>query len=424
MTWGRALLIALIWIGGTIILYIVLHLLDKVFKFQNHKGWSDLGRAISYLVCTFLPPAFFLLVVLFMKIEGYSRIIFLIIAALVILGLPAFVIITKALNPPDKLADYCMKSAGDYDKFHSYYEEAYGTKLKRDVSEHEVIANYIENQLNFVYKRLKIAFKYTKIENRSIYIEAVMKKNQKLFPDISHWEILDNVHPGLWYQKHLFIYYKDGDRSILWLAYKLNHDDKLAGYIRKYGSRQINEILLWKDFKDITMTGRLCYDFICIEQYMLTLYPEADWSRVKYMWRITKHNGFGWGGWVDVVKKAAVNALIDYEDKMSGKIDMSPKARKKRLNEITDLISTVEQAAENVIHNEKYRTGFNLCEQESIETIYFVQSFLTRNDIPLPEVSVVDGFRFDRSTVRQDGENKEAWGYDVETEGLSRIEEA
>ena len=142
------------------------------------------------------------------------------------------------------------------------------------------------------------------------------------------------------------------------------------------------------------------------------------------MWRITKHNGFGWGGWVDVVKKAAVNALIDYEDKMSGKIDMSPKARKKRLNEITDLISTVEQAAENVIHNEKYRTGFNLCEQESIETIYFVQSFLTRNDIPLPEVSVVDGFRFDRSTVRQDGENKEAWGYDVETEGLSRIEEA
>ena len=31
-------------------------------------------------------------------------------------------------------------------------------------------------------------------------------------------------------------------------------------------------------FYNITMTGRLCYIFMCIERYLTTLYPERDWT--------------------------------------------------------------------------------------------------------------------------------------------------
>ena len=424
MSWGTALLIALIWIVGTIILYIVLHVLDIFFKFQDHTGWTDLGRAISNLFITFFPPAFLLLIVLLMKIEKSSPVLFILVAVVLIFGLPAYIIITKALNPPEKVASYCMNSVGDYEKFRNSYKIEYGEKLKREVSEHEITANYIEWQLNFIYKKLKVAFKYTKIAKKSVYIDAVMKKNKEIFQDISSWEILDHVHPGIWFLKSLLIDYTDGDRSILNLTYNLSHDKKLATYIRDNNSNGIRNALLWKYFKDITMTGRLCYDFMCIERYLLTLYPEADWSKITYMWRITKNNGFGWSDWSDIVKKAAVNALIDYEDKMAGKIDMSPKARKNRMNELTGIIGSVQRAAENVIHNEKYNESFSIYEETSIETINRVQSYLIRKNIPVPDMSLVECFRFDRSTVRQNGENKEAWGYDVDTEGLSLIKDS
>ena len=33
-------------------------------------------------------------------------------------------------------------------------------------------------------------------------------------------------------------------------------------------------------FKNITMTGRMCYIFMCMERYLLSLYPDRDWTLV------------------------------------------------------------------------------------------------------------------------------------------------
>ena len=35
------------------------------------------------------------------------------------------------------------------------------------------------------------------------------------------------------------------------------------------------------DFYSITMTGRLCYIFMCIERYLVTLYPDRDWTPIS-----------------------------------------------------------------------------------------------------------------------------------------------
>lgn len=43
-----------------------------------------------------------------------------------------------------------------------------------------------------------------------------------------------------------------------------------------------------KQLEQISMTGRLCYLFMCIEKYLVTKYPKKDWSFVaKRMWQWT-----------------------------------------------------------------------------------------------------------------------------------------
>ena len=52
-----------------------------------------------------------------------------------------------------------------------------------------------------------------------------------------------------------------------------------------------------KRFENVTMTGRLCYIFMCIERYLLALYPDRDWSLVaRKMWRWPKETNWVDGG--------------------------------------------------------------------------------------------------------------------------------
>ncbi len=45
-----------------------------------------------------------------------------------------------------------------------------------------------------------------------------------------------------------------------------------------------------KRFDNITMNGRMCYIFMCIERYLLALYPDRDWTPVaKRMWQWTSY---------------------------------------------------------------------------------------------------------------------------------------
>ncbi len=42
-------------------------------------------------------------------------------------------------------------------------------------------------------------------------------------------------------------------------------------------------------FKGISITGRLCYLFMCIERYLVSLYPDRDWTPVaERLWHWTE----------------------------------------------------------------------------------------------------------------------------------------
>ena len=43
-------------------------------------------------------------------------------------------------------------------------------------------------------------------------------------------------------------------------------------------------------FSNISLNGRLCYLFMCIEKYLVTLYPDRDWTPVvERLWPWTDH---------------------------------------------------------------------------------------------------------------------------------------
>lgn len=45
-----------------------------------------------------------------------------------------------------------------------------------------------------------------------------------------------------------------------------------------------------EEFYNITMTGKICYIFMCIERYLVDKYPDRDWTPVaKHMWQWTEH---------------------------------------------------------------------------------------------------------------------------------------
>jgi hypothetical protein len=44
-------------------------------------------------------------------------------------------------------------------------------------------------------------------------------------------------------------------------------------------------------FKNISMTGRLCFLFMCIEKYLVSLYPDRDWTPVaERLWAWTEND--------------------------------------------------------------------------------------------------------------------------------------
>ena len=407
MSWGTAGLLILGWIGGTIAVYLALYLFDKAFKFQDHKGWSDLGRAIMYFFITFVPPVFILLMTIFLKIQGMSRTIFVIISVIVILGFPAYCIGMFVIYPPKRMAKYCMSKAGDYEK--------------TEVSDREILIEYIQRQINLIYNKMYLPFKYQGNEKRAVaYVEAIVDNNRNLFPEISEYEIIPSVFPG-WHLMYLFLYFKDGDKRYMILHYKMSRDQNLASYVKDNHDRESQKVFLWKDFRNITMTGRLCYVFMCIENYLVTLYPEADWKKLAFhMWKTTgKSFSYGWPGWNTDMIQYAVNTLMDYEEKYHKDDELSVK--KKRINDLMNLIVCVSKTGNDIIHSDDNTAYFYECENKSIETIYEVTRILKEKSIPLPDMEKMSDFIFDRTTVTERGENKEAWGYDIDTKYLSII---
>jgi len=95
-------------------------------------------------------------------------------------------------------------------------------------------------------------------------------------------------------------------------------------------------------FENISMTGRLCYVFMCIERYLLTLYPDKDWTVVaRKMWQWPKDTwSDGWWEYGDVVP-GYILKYKNFED-VSFRVPTSPVRSLRRSRHSTRAFLTSE----------------------------------------------------------------------------------
>lgn len=92
-----------------------------------------------------------------------------------------------------------------------------------------------------------------------------------------------------------------------------------------------------RELKQLSMTGRFCYLFMCIETYLITLYPEKNWTPVvERCWQWTKNY---WNkGW-DIYSVVVPEFLFESENYEQANIYFDGALSEKDYTELINLFT-------------------------------------------------------------------------------------
>lgn len=167
-----------------------------------------------------------------------------------------------------------------------------------------------------------------------------------------------------------------------------------------------------EELNNLTLTARLCYVFMCIEKYLITIYPDKDWSPVaKRMWSWTN---FYWDeGWdnYSVVVPEFILEFDSYEETnnrgFDGKLSIDDYLTFSKLyKEITDGKGTSE-FDKMLIAPIDYA---NLCEgaadswamEQTTEILKEIISILNKNNIGLPNIDGINDMTLNTKRIGPD----------------------
>lgn len=176
-------------------------------------------------------------------------------------------------------------------------------------------------------------------------------------------------------------------------------------------------------FKNISITGRLCYLFLCIEQYLIFCYPDRDWTIVSQKcWQWT--NTY-WNKACDEYCKIIPYYLLEfdtYEETNEKEFDgtlsqeeyhilrklydnIASGNKKEEINEMLLLPVLFNNACEGVCFAE--------ADTSTTAILVKAESILVRHAIPFPDIEKITFL-----TVKQKG----GWGDFIESEFLSILD--
>lgn len=176
------------------------------------------------------------------------------------------------------------------------------------------------------------------------------------------------------------------------------------------------------DFTTISLTGRLCYLFMCIEKYLVTCYPDRDWTPVaERCWSWTE--GY-WDEGVDrydCVVPAFILEFPDYEKTNKYAFDGTLSEEDYRL--LTNLYAGItdgksDQEIDDVLHmpvdfhNACEGSGFSYADGPTQQIVNDMLMILQKHGIAFPDIERV---RFMSADI------KNGWGDFIESEYLSII---
>lgn len=176
------------------------------------------------------------------------------------------------------------------------------------------------------------------------------------------------------------------------------------------------------ELENLSLTGRLCYLFMCIEKYLTICYPQKEWIFVaKKMWQWTN---VYWNEGCDIYSVVVPEYLFEFDTyEKTNMLAFEGKLSKKDYLELTNLFAGLttgnsEDEINQVLmlpiefNNECECTNFDTANNPTLKILYKMQDFLSLHNISFPSVS-----RVQNMTVNQ----KNGWGNFIDSKYLSII---
>ena len=183
-------------------------------------------------------------------------------------------------------------------------------------------------------------------------------------------------------------------------------------------------------FENISMTGRLCYIFMCVERYLLAVYPDKDWTVIaQKMWQWTKQFWCdGWWEYGDVLPKDTLK-YKNYEEVCFPNTDIT----REEFETLTALYKSIPIALLygelDTVLNIPFIMG-NICdafdyrdkvgEEQTMGAIHRIEELLKAHGIEPPEVPAAEPFTI-RDDVRNHNHIIDIWRMKVNADHLSII---
>lgn len=192
-------------------------------------------------------------------------------------------------------------------------------------------------------------------------------------------------------------------------------------FLERKTEEEKQEKKLIKDLRKLSLTGRMCYLFMCIEKYLTVLYPQKDWTPVaKRCWQWT--NRYWNEGW-DIYSVVVPEYLFEYNTYEETKDDFDGQLTEKDYDELVDLFQGItdgnpEDEINQVLKmpiefsNECECTDFGAASVSSMYLFLDMKHIFDLHTIMLPDIIKVSNMTMDQ---------KNGWGEFVDSKYLSII---
>lgn len=429
ISWGWTIIISLAWM-------FLVNMTFSFLVFNNDKKEYGLGMIVYCLMVMIIPVIIFLFANIMCWINEVNETAYWVIMGImsgVFIGGPVLYgsgtfLYRLIMFSPKRMAAYARKRVGSFHYFHknkAMAQSLYGKK-------HEDEQAYISEQIRITREKLGILYR---MRNKDRYIRSIMEVNRNEIPGITGWRyqtVLEGTHIP---KTDILITFKEGENVMVYL-----HWPKKSFTPEELMEADRKKFELAKELRNITMTGRLIYIFMCIERYLVSLYPERDWTPVaNRMWNRTKEPGrWSEGMPGDLYREIVPERIMRFYRHGYGYEKLNPMVfdGKMSLKDYTLLrglyegiskgdpkeeINQIVGLPEKLIYRINLRDySFDLSDQLTVESILTAKEILVKNGIEPPAYSFVERFSYERTSDEMTDKDRNLFfGFGVDAAELS-----
>lgn len=176
------------------------------------------------------------------------------------------------------------------------------------------------------------------------------------------------------------------------------------------------------NLKNLSLTGRLCYLFMCIEKYLVSCYADRDWKLVaKRCWQWTN---VYWNEGCDIYSQVVPKFLFEFDNYTdTNKLAFDGRLSYDDYLELMELYAGITNGSEEdeinqmlwlpvEFNNQCECSDFSYADEPTLSIISRAQAILIKNNIDCPDIDKISHLS---------KEQKNGWGEFMNSEQFSVI---